>query len=114
MIRSPTNRWRDEDTHYIGDSEPIGANTVGTFVGLTASLQSEMANLEPNDRILLWGKYVEGKTYRQLSEELGVPRLTLQNRVTKLNLKLLDSLTVEVNSLTRKGYPKWETVEIHQ
>ena len=65
-----------DETQNVAPSQPMAAAE-----SRTADLSEAMARLEPEERTLLWLREVEGYSYAELTDILGVPLGTVKSKL---------------------------------
>lgn len=71
----------------------IGKNVDYDKEVIISQALDEIKNLTYEEQMLIKGLYIEGKTLRELSKELGNPVMTLQNRKKKVLKKLKNRIS---------------------
>lgn len=61
--------------------EPNAANEPAMAASQTSNLQDALVRLEPEERSLLWLREVEGYSYAEMSDILGVPLGTVKSKL---------------------------------
>lgn len=72
--------------------ETVGINVDYEKELLISQALDEIKSLNHDEQMLIQGLYIEGKSLREMSEEIGVPVMTLQNRKLKILRKLRKKL----------------------
>lgn len=80
----------NKDGHTLLDA--IGRDVDYAKEVLISQVLDEIKSLNHDDQILVKELYIDGKTLREMSEETGVPVMTLQNRKKKLLRKLKNKI----------------------
>ncbi len=70
----------------------IGKNVDYNKEVIISQILDEIKNLTYEEQMLIKGLYIDGKTLRELSKELGNPVMTLQNRKKKILKKLKNKI----------------------
>lgn len=80
--RSVTHRERNSSPLAIDESTDglLGLGTLPTADGIT-DLRAALRELPPQQRQVIHGVYVEGKTYEAVSAETGIPLGTMKRRL---------------------------------
>lgn len=76
----------NNEGHTILDN--IGRNVDYDKEVIISQVLDEIKNLTYEEQMLIKGLYIEGKTLRELSKELGAPIMTIQNRKKRILEKL--------------------------
>lgn len=82
---------------YINNNGHTLLDAVGRSVDyekelLISQVLDEIKSLNHNEQMLIKGLYINGKTLREMSEEIGIPVMTLQNRKKKILRKLKNKI----------------------
>jgi RNA polymerase sigma-70 factor (ECF subfamily) len=59
---------------------------------LAAALEESVGELEPDDRILIEGKYLDGQTVRELSAQAGLTEKAVESRLLRLRRQLREGI----------------------
>jgi RNA polymerase sigma-70 factor, ECF subfamily len=59
---------------------------------LAAALEESVGELEPADRLLIEGKYLEGQTVRELSAQAGLSEKAVESRLLRLRRQLRECI----------------------
>jgi RNA polymerase sigma-70 factor (ECF subfamily) len=59
---------------------------------LAAALEESVGELEPADRLLIEGKYLEGQTVKELSAQAGLSEKTVESRLLRLRRQLRECI----------------------
>ena len=74
---------------FTSQSEPP---SVGQDDALASALEESIGELEPADRILIEGKYLEGQTVRELSAQAGLSEKAVESRLLRLRRRLRECI----------------------
>lgn len=80
----------NNDGHTLLDT--IGRDVDYEKVVLVSKVLDEIKSLNHDEQMLIKELYIEGKTLRELSEELGLSVMTLQNR----KIRILENLRIKI------------------
>jgi RNA polymerase sigma-70 factor, ECF subfamily len=76
---------------FTRSSQPE-APPVGRDDALAEALEESVGELEPADRILIEGKYLEGQTVKELSAREGVSEKAVESRLLRLRRQLREGI----------------------
>jgi RNA polymerase sigma-70 factor, ECF subfamily len=74
---------------FTGQSEPP---PVGQDNALASALEESVGELEPADRVLIEGKYLDGQTVRELSAQSGLSEKAVESRLLRLRRHLRECI----------------------
>ncbi len=74
---------------FTSHSEPP---PVGQDNALASALEESVGELEPGDRILIEGKYLEGQTVRELSAHSGLSEKSVESKLLRLRRQLRECI----------------------
>lgn len=80
----------NNDGHSLLDA--VGRNVDYAKEVLISQVLDEIKSLNHDDQMLIQELYINGKTLREMSKEIGLPVMTLQNRKKKILKKLRRNL----------------------
>jgi RNA polymerase sigma-70 factor, ECF subfamily len=60
--------------------------------GLALALEESIGELEPDDRLLIEGKYLEGQTVRELAAQAGLTEKAVESRLLRLRRQLREGI----------------------
>ena len=117
MFRIAQNLWLDRKRGEKFRGEPIDIDSAGDVMdsdGRTitesrlalAEVQRGLEHLSPEHRVLIGLVCVDGMTYREASEVLGLPVGTIMSRLARARLALHDAINKTLRAReTRRGRP---------
>ena len=68
------------------------AQSAGPDDDLAAALEESVGELEPEDRLLIEGKYLDGQTIRELSAQAGLTEKAVESRLLRLRRQLREGI----------------------
>jgi RNA polymerase sigma factor (sigma-70 family) len=72
-------------------SQPDSPSAIKNDV-LGTALEESVAELGPDDRLLIEGKYVDGQTVRELSAQAGLTEKAVESRLLRLRRQLREGI----------------------
>jgi RNA polymerase sigma-70 factor (ECF subfamily) len=71
---------------------PSAVPAAGHENSLAAALEESVSELEPEDRLLIEGKYLDGQSVRELSALAGLTEKAVESRLLRLRRRLRDCI----------------------
>jgi RNA polymerase sigma-70 factor, ECF subfamily len=117
MFRIAQNLWLDRKRGEKFRGEPIDIDSVSDVMDgdgraitesrlALAEVQRGLEHLSPEHRVLIGLVCVDGMTYREASEVLGLPVGTIMSRLARARLALHDAINKTLRTReTRRGRP---------